>query len=225
MTDPDPQILRLAEAILFASAEPVAERRLAARLPDDVPVAEVLAALVDRYRDRGVNLVRVGEAWAFRTAPDLAALLTAEQTVVRKLSRAAIETLAIIAYQQPITRAEIEAVRGVHLGRGTLDALFEEGWIAPRGRRQSPGRPTLWGTTAAFLDHFGLSGLEDLPGIDELKAAGLLDLRPAVVAYGEQGGAETAAGVGPEDPGPGGPESGEDETGGCESGWKTPSPD
>ncbi len=186
MANADPQHVRLAEAILFASPTPVAEHQLDALLPEGADLAAIVAALVEHYRDRGVRLVRVGDAWAFRTAPDVAAALTGARTVVRKLSRAAIETLAIVAYHQPVTRAEIEDMRGVSLGKGTFDALFDEGWIAPQGRRESPGRPITWGTTTAFLDHFGLSGLEQLPSFDELKAAGLLDSRPAILAYAER---------------------------------------
>jgi segregation and condensation protein B len=143
----------------------------------------LLGELRDHYQGRGVHLVRAGRTWAFRTAPDLAARLAAHKEVARKLSRAGIETLAIIAYHQPVTRAEIEEIRGVGLSRGTLDSLLEAGWIRPRGRRRTPGRPTTWGTTDAFLDHFGLESTDDLPGTDELKAAGLLDPRPAIEAH------------------------------------------
>lgn len=184
---------RLIEAVLFASAGPVAEEILAGYLPEGVALKPVLDALSAFYEGRGVVLVRRGEGWAFRTAPDLAGPLGAqERTVSRKLSRAAIETLAIIAYHQPCTRAEIEDIRGVALSKGTLDVLFEAGWIRPRGRKQTPGRPMLWRTTEAFLDHFGLSGLDDLPGTGELKAAGLLDLRPGFSSYADRAGAEDA---------------------------------
>lgn len=179
----DFQHLRLIEALLFASAEPLDERSLAERLPEETDLAEILADLQELYAERGVNLVQRGGKWAFRTAPDLAAALTIEQNVGRKLSRAAIETLAIIAYHQPCTRAEIEEVRGVALSRGTLDVLFEAGWIRPRGRRRTPGKPMLWGTTESFLDHFGLLATDDLPGIEELKVAGLLDSRPGLSSY------------------------------------------
>ncbi|MCW5699792.1 MAG: SMC-Scp complex subunit ScpB [Rhodospirillales bacterium] len=180
----DPQYLRLLEAILFASAEPVSEKQLRGALPEGVDPVPLLTALEERYREHGVNVVQVGKSWAFRTAPDLGPLLSREQRVERKLSRAALETLAIIAFHQPITRAEIEEIRGVQLSKGTMDVLLEEGWIALRGRRQTPGRPATWGTTEGFLDHFGLQSLDDLPGLEELKASGLLDTRPAIQAYG-----------------------------------------
>ncbi len=178
--------LRLIEAILFATAEPLDERTLAERLPEGMDVAELLAELQAQYAPRGVNLVRREGKWAFRTATDLAGQLVIEQTQTRRLSRAAIEVLAIIAYNQPITRAEIEEVRGVALSKGTLDLLFEAGWIRPKGRRRTPGRPLQWATSDAFLDHFGLESLEDLPNLKELKAAGLLDTRPAADAYGNR---------------------------------------
>jgi segregation and condensation protein B len=180
MSGVDAQHLRLLEAILFAAAEPVPERMLANHLPDDADVGALLEHLRARYAGRGVNLVKAGQAWALRTAPDLARVLTRETEVARRLSRAAVETLAIIGYHQPVTRAEIEEIRGVSLSRGTLDMLFEQGWVRPKGRRRTPGRPVTWGTTDAFLDHFGLESLGDLPGIDELNAAGLLDPRPAI---------------------------------------------
>lgn len=187
MTDDfDPEHLRLLEALLFASAQPLNERDLADKLPADSDVAALLAELQRQYAGRGVNLVQRQDKWAFRTAPDLAGRLTIEQTQTRRLSRAAIEVLAIIAYNQPITRAEIEEVRGVALSKGTLDLLFEAGWIRPRGRRRTPGKPLQWGTSDGFLDHFGLESLEDLPNLKELKAAGLLDTRPAADAYGNR---------------------------------------
>lgn len=175
---------RIAEAILFASAEPVSIEALKEKLPPRTDVWKVLAALTDHYKNRGVQLSRAGNHFAFRTAPDLAERLGAETISTRRLSRAAIETLAIIAYHQPVTRAEIEEVRGVALSKGTMDTLLEAGWIRPRGRRATPGRPLTWGTTDRFLDHFGLETLKDLPGVEELKAAGLLDVRPAITAYG-----------------------------------------
>src|ERR1700732_53231 len=177
-----PEELRLLEAMLFASAEPLDEKSLAARLPQGVDVHAALVRLQQEYSSFGVNLVRVNGKWTFRTASDLAWLLSHESIETRKLSRAAIETLAIIAYHQPVTRAEIEAIRGVALARGTLDRLLEMGWVRPRGRRDSPGRPLNWATTPAFLAHFGLDDLTELPGLDELRAAGLLDLGPAVLS-------------------------------------------
>ena len=174
MTD-DAQAARALEALLFAARAPLSETALAERLPPSADVAGLLAALAERYRGRGVELAQVAGGWAFRTAPDLAHLLKREAEVQRRLSRAALETLAIVAYRQPATRAEIEAVRGVAASRGTLDILFEQGWIEPRGRRRAPGRPVTWATTPAFLDHFGLSSLDDLPDLEELRAAGLLD--------------------------------------------------
>ena len=183
MSGGDPNHLRLLEAVLFASAEPLSDRALANRLPEDADLKALLAELQDQYAGRGVNLVRAGGTWAFRTAEDLAAQMTKHVEVVRRLSRAAIETLAIIAYHQPITRAEIEEVRGVGLSKGTMDTLLEEGWIKPRGRKDAPGRPLTWGTTDAFLDHFGLESLKDLPGIKELKGMGLLETGPALNVY------------------------------------------
>ena len=184
----DFQQLRLLEALLFASSEPLDERSLAERFLPETDLEALLAELQSVYAERGVNLVRRGGKWAFRTAPDLAAALTVEQNVGKKLSRAAIETLSIIAYHQPCTRAEIEEIRGVALSRCTLDVLFEAGWIRPRGRKRSPGKPMLWGTTESFLDHFGLLGTDDLPGIAELKAAGLLDARPGLSSYANRAG-------------------------------------
>jgi len=182
-TDPHQQ-LRLVEALLFASAEPVEEAVLAERLPVGADLKEILAELSELYANRGVKLVKAGKTWAFRTAPDLSALLRLETKVPRNLSPAMTETLAIVAYHQPVTRAEIEEIRGKSLSRGTLDLLLEAGWIKPKGHRRSPGRPMTWGTTDAFLDHFGLESLDGLPGLDDLKAAGLLDARPAITAYG-----------------------------------------
>ncbi len=179
--------LRLLEAILFASEKPVSEAELARFLPEDADISAVVGQLAEHYRHRGVNLVQVGKAWAFRSAPDLAPLMRREQEVQRKLSRAAIETLAVVAYHQPVTRAEIEEIRGVSLSKGTLDVLLEAGWIRPRGRRRTPGRPVTWGTSQAFLDHFGLAQLDDLPGLEELAAAGLLDKRPALTALSSRG--------------------------------------
>ena len=172
--------LRLLEALLFASCEPMAPAQLARHFPDGTDIPKLLEELQALYANRGVNLVRLDKSWAFRTAPDLGGRMTIETNVQKKLSRAAIETLAIIAYHQPVTRAEIEEIRGVAMSRGTLDSLLEAGWIRPKGRRRTPGRPVTWATSEAFLDQFGLESLEALPGLDELKAAGLLDARPAV---------------------------------------------
>ena len=168
---------RMAEALIFASAEPVSERVLADRLPDGIDIRAVLDHLQSLYAARGVNLVRAGDAWAFRTAGDLSFLMSREAVQQKKLSRAALEVLAIIAYHQPVTRAEIEEVRGVETSKGTLDTLLESGWVRMRGRRRTPGRPVTYGTTTDFLDHFGLEELRDLPGMDELKGAGLLSGR------------------------------------------------
>jgi segregation and condensation protein B len=186
------QLLRLLEATLFATAEPMAEKSLAERLPEGADIAGLLQELAGLYANRGVHLMQIGERWAFRTAPDLGERLQIETTVARKLSRAAIETLAIIAYHQPVTRAEVEEIRGVALSRGTLDSLLEAGWIRPKGRRQTPGRPVTWVTTETFLDHFGLESREALPGIEELKAAGLLDARSAISTLGAQAMAAVA---------------------------------
>ena len=167
--------IRGAEAILFASAQPVGADELAERLAPGTDVPQVLVDLRTIYASRGVNLVEVAGKWMFRTAPDLAHLLTREQVEPKKLSRAALETLAIIAYHQPVTRAEIEEIRGVSTNKGTLDVLMETGWIRMRGRRRTPGRPLTYGTTEAFLVHFGLDAVTDLPGVDDLKAAGFLE--------------------------------------------------
>ena len=172
-----PDELRLLEAMLFAAAAPLEEKDLAARLPQDVDLGAALARLQEEYATRGVNLVRVGGRWTFRTADDLSWLLSKETVESRKLSRAAIETLAIIAYHQPVTRAEIEEIRGVSTSKGSVDVLLQTEWIKPRGRRKAPGRPVTYGTTPAFLSHFGLDAVGDLPGIDELKGSGLLDGR------------------------------------------------
>jgi segregation and condensation protein B len=190
------QDLRLVEALLFAAAEPLGLEEIAARLPSGADVGGVLTELEELYRNRGVNVVRVAGKWTLRSAPDLAPRLMLERTVARKLSRAAVETLAIVAYHQPVTRGEIEQIRGVALSKGTLDTLMEAGWVRPRGRRQTPGRPATWVTTEEFLSHFGLDSLSDLPGVDELKAAGLLDLSPGA-SLGEE--AEVRPSPGEED--------------------------
>jgi len=176
--------LRLLEALLFAAPEPLSEAELGLRLGDEVEIPALLRELAQAYADRGVNLVALAGGWAFRTAPDLAPALRAEREVSRRLSRAAVETLAVIAYHQPVTRAEIEAIRGVGLARGTLDRLLESGWVQPKGRRESPGRPLNWVTTPRFLTHFGLDNLGELPGVDELRQSGLLDIGPAVLGEG-----------------------------------------
>ncbi len=172
--------LRLLEALLFASENPIPEKVIADRFPEGVDIQTLLRKLTAMYKNRGVNLIKAGKNWAFRTAPDVRAQLVVEKEMTRKLSRAAVETLAIVAYHQPITRAEIEEIRGVSVSRGTLDVLLEASWIRPRGRRRTPGRPVTWGTTESFLDHFGLESLDDLPGLDDLKASGLIDKRPAI---------------------------------------------
>jgi segregation and condensation protein B len=169
---------RMVEAILFATAEPVTVRELEARMPHGSDPAEAIAHLRKRYEGRGINVVKVGDAWAIRTAPDLGFLMQKETVEVRKLSRAAIETLAIIAYHQPVTRAEIEEIRGVSVSRGTIDQLIELEWIRFGRRKMTPGRPVTFVVTQEFLDHFGLESARDLPGLKELRAAGLLDNRP-----------------------------------------------
>jgi segregation and condensation protein B len=172
-----PEHMRLLEALLFAAAVPLDEKTLGSRLPEDVDLKASLRALQAEYSTRGVNLVRIAGKWTFRTASDLSWLLTKEATVPKKLSRAAIETLAVIAYHQPVTRAEVEEIRGVVMSKGTFDVLMETGWIKPRGRRKVPGRPITYGTTEDFLSHFGLEELGNLPGLEELKGSGLLDNR------------------------------------------------
>jgi len=172
--------LRLLEALLFASENPIPEKVIADRLPEGVDIQTLLRKLTAMYKNHGVNLVKAGKNWAFRTAPDVRAQLVVEKEITRKLSRAAVETLAIVAYHQPITRAEIEEIRGVSVSRGTLDVLLEASWVRPRGRRRTPGRPVTWETTESFLDHFGLEDLDDLPGLDDLKSSGLIDKRPAI---------------------------------------------
>ncbi|WP_036553174.1 SMC-Scp complex subunit ScpB [Nisaea denitrificans] len=183
---------RIVEALLFASKDPLPVSEIGERLPEGVSAESILEKLQARYATRGVHLVQIKDCWAFRTAPDLGDSLRVEMAVRRKLSRAAIETLSIVAYHEPVTRADIEEIRGVAVSKGTLDALLEAGWIQPRGRRQVPGRPLTWGTTEAFLDHFGLTALSDLPGLEELKATGMLDKRPGLtsIAMGDEDGIE-----------------------------------
>ena len=178
-TSPDAmfEAVRIAEALLFASTEPLEEKTLDERMPDGVRALDALEELRRHYSGRGINLVRVARKWTFRTAADLGWLLSKESKEQKKLGRPALETLAIIAYHQPVTRAEIEDIRGVALSRGTLDTLLETGWIRLRGRRKAPGRPVTYGTTDHFLLHFGLESIGDLPGLDELKAAGMFDGR------------------------------------------------
>lgn len=185
---------RMVEAILFASADPVTVAELEARMPHGCDPAEALVLLRRRYEGRGVRVVRVGDAWAMRTAPDLGFLMQKETVETRKLSRAAIETLAIIAYHQPCTRAEIEEIRGVAVSRGTVDQLLELEWIRFGRRRMTPGRPVTYVVTQAFLDHFGLESARDLPGLKELRAAGLLDNRPLPggQAFGDEESEELA---------------------------------
>ena len=190
-----PEPLRAVEAALFASAEPLSAAEIADYVGPDVDVRAALDELRDHYAGRGVELVERGKAWHFQTAPDLASLLRPEREESRRLSRAAIETLAIVAYHEPVTRAEIEAIRGVQISKGTLDVLMEAGWVRPAGRREAPGRPLTFATTQTFLQHFGLASRRDLPGIDDLKAAGLLDpieaaMEQLLVGRGEAGDAE-----------------------------------
>ncbi|MBU2532513.1 MAG: SMC-Scp complex subunit ScpB, partial [Alphaproteobacteria bacterium] len=167
--------LRVVEALIFASPQPLSENKISEYLPAGTDVAALIEALAESYAGRGIELVRVAGKWSFRTAGDLAYLLEKYAVEERRLSKAALETLAIIAYHQPVTRAEIEEIRGVQTSRGTLDVLMETTWIRPRGRRRAPGKPITYGTTDAFLSHFGLDALGDLPGLADLKGAGLLD--------------------------------------------------
>jgi len=180
VTDPH---VRAVEATLFASDQPMTFEQIRGYVGDDVDIADALAQLEAHYAGRGIELVRRGKAWHFQTAADLAYVLRREREESRKLSRAAVETLAIIAYHEPVSRAEIEAIRGVQISKGTLDVLMEAGWVRPAGRRDVPGRPLIYATTAGFLAHFGLTSRKDLPGIEDLKAAGLLD--PIDTAMGD----------------------------------------
>jgi segregation and condensation protein B len=167
--------MRAVEALLFASETPMTVEQIRDYLGDGIDIVRVLERLTEHYQGRGIELVRRGKAWQFQTAADQAHLLRREREETRKLSRAAVETLAIIAYHEPVSRAEIEAIRGVQISKGTLDVLMEAGWVRPAGRREVPGRPLIYATTPGFLMHFGLSSRRDLPGINDLKAAGLLD--------------------------------------------------
>ncbi|WP_421783584.1 SMC-Scp complex subunit ScpB [Kiloniella litopenaei] len=188
--------LRLLEALLFASTEPLSVEQLSRHFQKDRDLKPLLEELKSYYENRGVNLIKVEDRWAFRTAPDMAPLLRVEQSQSKQLTRAGVETLAIIAYHQPVTRAEIEEIRGVSLSKGTLDTLLEIGWVKPKGRRRTPGRPVTWATSQAFLDNFALESLDDLPGFDELKIAGLLDARPAITALGDHGDLLSVSGDG-----------------------------
>ncbi len=182
----------MVEALLFAAKEPLDEASIAARLPEEADLAPLLEVIEKQYEHKGFNLVRLAGKWTFLTAPDLSWLLQDEKEKTRKLSRAALETLAIIAYHQPITRTEIEEIRGVGLSRGVMDVLFDAGWIRPRGRRRTPGKPVTYGITEEFLIHFGLDDIRDLPGFDELRAAGLLTTEPSGLfddLVGEEGSA------------------------------------
>ena len=175
MTDQLNNTARIVEALIFASAEPVSTRTLEKHLPEGVEINKVMALIAERYgEDSGIELRKVGTAWAFRTRQEIASLLMVEKVAERTMSRAALETLAIIAYHQPVTRAEIEEIRGVSISSGSIDMLLEQEWIKPKGRRKTPGRPLTWGTTEGFLDHFGLEDIQALPGLEELKQAGLL---------------------------------------------------
>ena len=177
--------IKIIEAILFASSEPVSEEDLKDKINTKENLTEYLIQLKDYYSDRGFNLTNTGAFWSFRTNPDLSDNLTIFKKQKRKISRAAIETLGIIAYHQPITRSEIENIRGVQMGRGSIDHLLEIGWIRPSGRKQIPGKPTLWSTTQTFLDHFGIDDLKNLPNKDELKASGFLEKRSAIATISD----------------------------------------
>tara|TARA_B100001027_G_scaffold25517_1_gene15083 strand:+ start:828 stop:1466 length:639 start_codon:yes stop_codon:yes gene_type:complete len=177
--------IKLLEAILFASGEPVSETDLEEKIKSRDKIKQYLSDIKEFYEKRGINLIKTGNKWSFRTSEDLIDDLTIFKTQKRKLSRAALETLSIIAYQQPITRSEIENIRGVQMGRGSIDHLMEIGWIKPSGRRNIPGKPTLWSTTELFIEHFGLNDLSDLPNKDELKASGFLDKRAAIATISD----------------------------------------
>ena len=186
MTPEQTEQLKIVEALLFASPQPMTPQSMHERLPEGTDLAVLLPALKEQYDGRGINLIEINGAWAFRTSQDVASALTIEKDVERRLSRAALETLAVIAYHQPITRAEIENIRGVATNKGTIDQLLELGWIKPGKRRETPGRPLTWLSTNSFLDHFGLGSIMELPGLEDLKAAGLLDRRPAIDTVPDQ---------------------------------------
>ena len=177
--------IKLLEAILFASGEPVLENDLKDKIKDKKNLSNFLNELKKFYKDRGINLLKTGNKWSFRTSDDLSNDLTIFKVQKRKISRAALETLSIIAYQQPITRSEIENIRGVQMGRGSIDHLMEIGWIKPSGRKNIPGKPTMWSTTELFIEHFGLNDLSDLPNKEELKASGFLDKRAAIATISD----------------------------------------
>ena len=177
--------LKILEAILFASGEPIDEKDLKDKIHNKSSLSKYLLELQSFYKSRGINLLKTGNKWSFRTSSELSDKLTIYKTQKRKLSRAALETLSIIAYQQPITRSEIENIRGVQMGKGSIDHLMEIGWIKPAGRKNIPGKPTLWSTTELFIEHFGLNNLGDLPNIDELKSSGFLDKRAAIATIGD----------------------------------------
>ena len=177
--------LKILEAVLFASGEPIEEKYLGEKIDDSGNVKKYLNELKQFYEQRGVNLINTGNKWSFRTSTELSSDLTIFKKQKRKLSRAALETLSIIAYQQPITRSEIENIRGVQMGRGSIDHLIEIGWIKPSGRKNIPGKPTLWATTELFIEHFGLKNISDLPNKDELKASGFLDKRSAIATISD----------------------------------------
>lgn len=168
------QMVRIVEALLFAAGEPLSDEALLECLPDGAELEPILQTISEQYAKSGVNLVKVADMWSFRTADDLSFLLRREAVAQKRLSKAALETIAIIAYHQPVTRAEIEEIRGVSISKGTLDILLEMGWAKLRGRRRTPGKPVTYGTTQEFLEHFGLENIADLPGLNELKGAGLL---------------------------------------------------
>ena len=177
--------IKLLEAILFASGEPVLENDLKEKIKDKKNLSNFLKELKEFYKDRGINLLKTGNKWSFRTSDDLSNDLTIFKVQKRKISRAALETLSIIAYQQPITRSEIENIRGVQMGRGSIDHLMEIGWIKPSGRKNIPGKPTMWSTTELFIEHFGLNDLSDLPNKEELKSSGFLDKRAAIATISD----------------------------------------